>query len=62
MNKSPSIRRYVALLKLRQINSQGAHFLEEDISLFDAPFFNIGPMEAKVTVITIALVGLASDD
>ncbi|KAI4269144.1 MAG: hypothetical protein L6R38_007574 [Xanthoria sp. 2 TBL-2021] len=28
-------------------NSQGAHFLDEDISLFDAPAFNISPLEAK---------------
>ncbi|KAL8897966.1 MAG: hypothetical protein Q9207_006939 [Kuettlingeria erythrocarpa] len=28
-------------------NSQGAHFLAEDISLFDAPAFSISPLEAK---------------
>ncbi|KAL3427635.1 hypothetical protein PVAG01_01144 [Phlyctema vagabunda] len=28
-------------------NVRGAHFLEEDISLFDAPFFNISLEEAK---------------
>ena len=33
---------------LFKFNSKGAHFLDEDISLFDAPFFNIGPAEAKV--------------
>ncbi|KAL8670019.1 MAG: hypothetical protein Q9168_005420 [Polycauliona sp. 1 TL-2023] len=28
-------------------NSKGAHFLEEDVPLFDAPAFNISPLEAK---------------
>ncbi|KAI9035669.1 ketoacyl-synt-domain-containing protein [Aspergillus affinis] len=28
-------------------HTQGGHFLEEDISRFDAPFFNISPAEAK---------------
>ncbi|KAL8919077.1 MAG: hypothetical protein Q9208_006961 [Pyrenodesmia sp. 3 TL-2023] len=31
----------------RQFNSQGAHFLAEDVSLFDAPAFSISPLEAK---------------
>lgn len=31
-----------------QFNARGAHFIQEDISLFDAPFFNISPYEAKV--------------
>lgn len=29
-----------------QINVEGGHFLEEDISLFDAPFFNMSSDEA----------------
>ncbi|KAL9602197.1 MAG: hypothetical protein Q9179_002623 [Wetmoreana sp. 5 TL-2023] len=29
--------------------SQGAHFLEEDVSLFDAPAFHVNPLEAKVS-------------
>ncbi|KAL6719561.1 hypothetical protein ACLMJK_003803 [Lecanora helva] len=29
------------------INTKGGHFLKEDISVFDAPFFNISPTEAK---------------
>ena len=28
-------------------NPQGAHFIQEDIALFDAPFFNISATEAK---------------
>lgn len=28
-------------------NSRGAHFLKEDVGLFDAPFFGISPNEAK---------------
>ncbi|KAL1970796.1 hypothetical protein VTN77DRAFT_2630 [Rasamsonia byssochlamydoides] len=28
-------------------NVRGGHFLKEDVSLFDAPFFNISPNEAK---------------
>jgi acyl transferase domain-containing protein len=34
-------------LTFRQANVNGGHFLTEDISLFDAPFFNITPEEAK---------------
>ncbi|MCJ1466203.1 hypothetical protein MMC07_004822 [Pseudocyphellaria aurata] len=29
------------------LNARGAHFLREDVGLFDAPFFNISPNEAK---------------
>lgn len=32
------------------INVQGGHFLDEDISLFDAPFFNMTSDEAAVRV------------
>jgi len=28
-------------------NPEGAHFIQEDIALFDAPFFNISAVEAK---------------
>jgi acyl transferase domain-containing protein len=28
------------------MNNRGGHFLQEDIALFDAPFFNISPKEA----------------
>lgn len=28
-------------------NSEGAHFLQEDVALFDAPFFNISAQEAR---------------
>ncbi|KAI9737711.1 MAG: hypothetical protein M1818_005715 [Claussenomyces sp. TS43310] len=28
-------------------NAEGAHFLQEDVALFDAPFFNISAQEAK---------------
>ena len=31
-----------------QFNARGAHFIKEDVALFDAPFFNISPYEAKV--------------
>ena len=34
-----------------QFKSQGGHFLEENISFFDAPFFNISPLEAKVRAV-----------
>lgn len=30
-------------------NVRGAHFLTEDLSLFDAPFFNMTPAEAAVS-------------
>jgi zearalenone synthase (highly reducing iterative type I polyketide synthase) len=33
--------------KLNTLSSRGAHFLQEDISAFDAPFFNITTNEAK---------------
>jgi hypothetical protein len=32
----------------RQIPVRGGHFLDEDIALFDAPFFGITPDEAAV--------------
>jgi acyl transferase domain-containing protein len=32
-----------------QINTAGGHFLKEDISAFDAPFFGIHPVEASVS-------------
>lgn len=38
----------MAVYRTLQFKSQGGHFLEEDISLFDAPFFNISPLEARV--------------
>jgi hypothetical protein len=34
-----------------QINVEGGHFIEEDISLFDAPFFNMTGDEAAVRLI-----------
>ena len=33
-----------------QFNARGAHFIKEDVGLFDAPFFNISPYEAKVVI------------
>ena len=33
----------------QQFNMRGAHFLKDDVSLFDAPFFSISPTEAKVS-------------
>jgi hypothetical protein len=34
-----------------QINVEGGHFIEEDLSLFDAPFFNMTGDEAAVSLI-----------
>jgi hypothetical protein len=34
-----------------QINVEGGHFIEEDLSLFDAPFFNMTGDEAAVRLI-----------
>ena len=42
-----------AINRTLQFKSQGGHFLEEDISLFDAPFFNISPLEAKVPAVLL---------
>ena len=36
-----------------QFKSQGGHFLDEDISFFDAPFFNISPLEARVRAVLL---------
>ena len=33
-------------LTQRQMNIRGAHFLKDDIAVFDAPFFSINPAEA----------------
>ena len=33
--------------KTGSFNTRGAHFLKEDVGLFDAPFFNISPTEAQ---------------
>ena len=33
--------------KLNTLSTTGGHFLEEDVSAFDAPFFNITAQEAK---------------
>ena len=33
--------------RLGSFNAQGAHFLKEDVGLFDAPFFNITLQEAR---------------
>ena len=38
-----------------QINVEGGHFLEEDVSLFDAPFFNMTSDEAAVRIIKNAI-------
>lgn len=35
-------------MALMQINVNGGHFMEEDLSLFDAPFFNMTSDEAAV--------------
>jgi hypothetical protein len=32
-----------------QTNARGGHFLQQDIALFDAPFFNVSAEEAKVS-------------
>ena len=37
-----------------QFNSRGGHFLRDDVSLFDAPFFSISPNEARVRPFQIA--------
>ena len=37
---------YLLVLIVEQIPLRGGHFLEEDISAFDAPFFSISPTEA----------------
>lgn len=37
-----------------QFNSRGGHFLRDDVSLFDAPFFSISPNEARVRLFQIA--------
>lgn len=34
--------------RVKQFNAKGAHFLKGDVGLFDAPFFGIPPVEAKV--------------
>lgn len=41
-----------------QINVEGGHFLEEDVSLFDAPFFNMTSDEAAVRIIRNAIRSL----
>lgn len=38
------------------INVEGGHFLEEDVSLFDAPFFNMTSDEAAVCRVQISRV------
>ena len=45
-----------AIDRTLQFKSQGGHFLEEDISLFDAPFFNISPLEAKVPAVLLCRI------
>ena len=45
------------LLTSSKFNSKGAHFLKEDVGLFDAAFFGISPVEAKVvTLRTLCIV------
>ena len=45
-----------AINRTLQFKSQGGHFLEEDISFFDAPFFNISPLEAKVPAVLLCRI------
>ena len=33
--------------KIGAFNTRGGHFLKEDVGLFDAPFFQISPNEAR---------------
>ncbi|KAM0796645.1 thiolase-like protein [Usnea florida] len=40
---------YPNISKHGSFNAKGAHFLKEDVALFDALFFNISPTEASVT-------------
>ena len=53
-SKTGGVSRSVSIWPLKhidmknQFNARGAHFLKEDVALFDAPFFNISPYEAKV--------------
>jgi hypothetical protein len=42
-------------------NVQGAHFLAEDLSLFDAPFFNMTPAEAAVGSHLLGQTSMADD-
>ena len=47
--EAPSVATVLTLqmLTIAQLNFTGAHFLQQDISAFDAPFFSISPEEAK---------------
>jgi hypothetical protein len=42
-------------------NVRGAHFLTEDLSLFDAPFFNMTPAEAAVGSYLLGQMNMADD-
>lgn len=41
---------------------KGAHFLREDVGLFDAPFFNLAPTEAKVRAFMLCRNNLVTFD